>query len=181
MSHWIWIRHAPLQHRIQGFCGVTDTDADITDIKPFTLRGGHVITSPLKRCLQTAQALNLVPDSICPDIREQHFGTFEGQPYPGPNHAFWQNPATYQPVQGESFTQVCTRVADLITRTTKQENIVCIAHAGTIRAALAYALDLSPHVALSFEIKHLCATSMQCIENHWIIKGVNIPLDDCRW
>jgi alpha-ribazole phosphatase len=50
---------------------------------------------------------------------------------------------------------------------------VLVVHSGTIRAALAIALDLSPDAALRFVIDPLSLTRIDRLENGWRVVAVN--------
>jgi broad specificity phosphatase PhoE len=51
--------------------------------------------------------------------------------------------------------------------------VVVVAHGGSIRAALAHALDLSAQQALTFSVKNLSLTRIERHGPHWRIIGVN--------
>ena len=117
---------------------------------------------------------------------EQNFGAFEGKEYDmDEQRALWDAPDTYRPPEGESFTDLIDRVARALERielallmmakkrdsvkvageiTGKVANasIVVVAHAGTIRAAIAHALTNSrtsaAAQALTFAIDTLSCT-----------------------
>ncbi len=80
----ILIRHAPTKgNKLRRYIGITDEDIAGADC----LRGNYppcdtVISSPMKRCLQTAELLypNQVP-IICDKLRECDFGDFENKSY----------------------------------------------------------------------------------------------------
>ena len=109
-----------------------------------------------------------------PGFREQHFGDGRGlsseelvtvrDKLP---HSGWLAPAFECPPNGESFSDVIGRVVPTIIRHTSQHtgrDIVAVAHGGSIRAALAYALELDPESALSFSLQNLSLTRLDHIE-----------------
>ena len=59
----------------------------------------------------------------------------------------------------------------------KEENIIVVAHAGTIRAALAMALNLFAKSALTFQLDNLSITHIESIPDgdlrSWCVHGVN--------
>ncbi len=142
------------------------------------------ISSELKRARQTAQALREtlqaergeskqpLAEQIIKEqtFNEQDFGDWEGERYDeGRHRALWDAPASHRPPNGESFADLARRVARAVeriecthARTSKGEEksftIVVVAHAGTIRAALAQALRLPLARALSFSIDPLSLT-----------------------
>jgi alpha-ribazole phosphatase len=79
-------------------------------------------------------------------------------------HRFWLAPATHAPAGGESFVAVMGRVGEAIRRIEQRHagrDIIVVAHGGTIRAALAAALDLAPEAALAFRIDNCSLTRIE--------------------
>jgi alpha-ribazole phosphatase len=85
---------------------------------------------------------------------------------------FWKSPASNRPPGGESFV-------DQIFRATKglaalpAGDVVLVVHSGTIRAALAIALDLKPDGALRFVIDPLSLTRIDRLDAGWRVVAVN--------
>lgn len=187
---WWWVRHAPpAQKDVRGgFCGWSDPTADLSDDRGLaTLRSAlpeeaTILSSDLIRATQTADAIarrnstRLEPDQR---LREQNFGEWEGKGYDAPEMTeFWRNPALTAAPGGESFADVCDRVARAVHEIQERGEVelVCVAHAGTIRAALALALGLPPSPALAFEIAPLSLTRIDWISDAraWRIGCVNM-------
>jgi alpha-ribazole phosphatase len=51
--------------------------------------------------------------------------------------------------------------------------VVLVVHSGTVRAALAVALDIAAESALRFVIDPLSLTRLDRLENGWRVVGVN--------
>ena len=90
----------------------------------------------------------------------------------------------FSPPNGESFLEVLERVQTCVRELTlkfKGEDIICIAHGGPIRAAIALALGLNGDQAMSFSIDNLSTTIIDYIhpENGfhggWRVGGTNLP------
>lgn len=186
---WWWVRHAPV--RAVGFCGWSDPDVDLTDEQSLaTLRSAlpdeaTLVTSDLRRAVRTADVLARRTWTRAEEtemLREQNFGAWEGRGYDDGDDlaAFWADPAGSAPPGGESFSQVCERVARYVLHTSRsgRKEIVAVAHAGAIRAALALALTLPPSQALNFEISPLSLTRIDWIADSkaWRIGSVNQTL-----
>jgi alpha-ribazole phosphatase len=97
---------------------------------------------------------------------EQHFGAWQGLTYDAVHketgEAAWRTPSTIQPPGGESYETVVSRVAGAMERIgleLSNRDVVVVAHAGSIRAALAKALGLTPDRALALSIDPLSVTS----------------------
>ena len=79
---------------------------------------------------------------------------------------------------GESFLAVIERVSRALNRLV--ETYIAVAHGGTIRAALALALDLAPEAALAFTIENCSVTRIDHIDgpgmgHGWRVVTVNRP------
>ncbi len=198
-TRWWWIRHAPVI--ADGGCvyGQRDLSADVSDRPRFAalarrLPGGAVwVTSHLRRTKETAAALAAagldVPAPIEePDLAEQHFGEWQGRSRREVYRenrdwrGFWLAPADQVPPGGESFVQLVERVGAAVRRLTaahRGRDIVAVTHGGTIRAALAIALDLAPEIALAFETDNLSLTRIDHLAGPdgeaWRVAVVNMP------
>lgn len=191
---WWWLRHAPVPDPEGRISGRLDLPCDTSDADWFSILAGRLprnaalVESGLIRCGQTIGALEaaglpLPPAHVEPDLAEQHFGRWQGRTWAmlasekDPDlAAFWQNPAGATPPGGESFSAVIERVRPVIERLSRDwagRDILAVAHAGTIRAALAIALDISPESALSFVIEPLSLTRVDALDQGWRVVGVN--------
>lgn len=198
ITDFYWVRHAPVKAvmpgRIYGQrdvgCSLKDKDA-LKKCAAQLPDDGVWVTSTLSRTKKTATALGKIKGHAvrCEGYRElmeQNFGLWQSKCWdeldedPEAAH-FWQDPAGTCPPDGESFTQVCKRVAhctDHLARKYDRQTLICVTHAGTIRAALAQALDLSPAVALRFKIDTLSVCHLQRIAEvgkptTWAVLGIN--------
>ncbi|MDA0219259.1 MAG: histidine phosphatase family protein [Proteobacteria bacterium] len=178
-TNWWWVRHAPVTETQGRIYGSTDPNCDTDD--PESYAGLHRmlpqdafwVTSHLKRTKQTAAAIaaaggRSIDPREEPDLCEQNFGDWHGmthnEVYALPSaHRFWLAPATHCPPGGESFADLCVRVSRVIHRLTAQwagRDIIAVAHGGTIRAALAVALNLKPEAALGFATENISVTRL---------------------
>jgi len=188
---WWWIRHAPVVNNDPAspplIHGQMDVGADLSDSAALTRLAGELpkdalwLTSGLSRASQTAEALRGCQDEdiqapvIVPAFNEQLFGDWQGlthdriaNDHPDQARAFWADYANAQPPGGESFRDVMERVAPVVhlfCRDNPGADIIAIAHAGPIRAALALALDLTPEKALSLDIDNLSLSRIDWLEN----------------
>ena len=182
-TRWWWIRHAPVPDGGRIY-GQKDLDCDCTDAEIFRIlarempKGAVWLTSNLVRTKQTAAAIlaadqdrfaGVAPQAIA-DFAEQHLGDWQGierkvfyaERRVG-THTLWFGPAEERPPGGESFVELYDRVAPVIQRLTAEHSgrdIVAVTHGGTIRAAVALALGLSPQVALSLAIDNCSITRL---------------------
>jgi broad specificity phosphatase PhoE len=151
-------------------------------------RPAHWVTSNLARTRATAAAIFAAgypdqPLATEPDLAEQHLGEWQGLPHDDlppllrhPAHPFWPHAAEEQPPGGESFATVQARVGAVLDRLVDRhagEDIVIVAHGGSIRAALAHALGLTGHQALAFSIRNLGLTRLERHGGDWRVSAVN--------
>jgi alpha-ribazole phosphatase len=176
------IRHAPALHEGR-LAGRRDVSADVEDgaaiarLRAMLGPVDAVVSSPALRCRQTAGAL--FPDTaptLDPRLWEQDFGAWEGLPFADMPDLGAMRPAdlaAHRPPGGESFADVCTRVAPALKDIARREGrTAIIAHAGTVRAGLAMALGHIP-AALAFSIAPLSVTRLMPCGDSWAIDYVN--------
>jgi broad specificity phosphatase PhoE len=199
-TRWWWVRHAPVTHLAGFIYGDSDPEADVTELALFQAvarrlpEGAVWVVTSLQRTRQTAEAIGHagyeLPDLVVePELREQGFGGWHGRAHSehdatrtDPFVGIWNCAPEETPPGGESFVALMHRTADAVERLTREHrgrDIVCVAHGGTIRAALALALDLSPAAALAFTIENVSLTRIDRIHAAppgapgWRVRRVN--------
>jgi alpha-ribazole phosphatase len=188
VTRWWWVRHAPVTVNNGRCYGQTDVPCDCSNDAAFAglarllPRDAIWVTSPLQRTHMTASGIVRAglpgPDAIPgpgvivePDLIEQHFGEWQGVTYAELAERngnlwprFWLAPAHHAPPGGESFIQLLARAHPAILRLSNQHagrDIIAVTHGGTIRAALALALDLAPEATLAVSIDNLSLTKIE--------------------
>ena len=111
---------------------------------PKACMGMRVVTSPLQRCVQTAELLGAPHAGREPRIIEMHWGDWEGESLVALRERFGEamreNEARgldFRPVNGESPREVLARVLQWLS--TLSEPTLAITHRGVIRVVLAAA------------------------------------------
>jgi alpha-ribazole phosphatase len=179
---WL-VRHTPVDGP-RGVIHGPDAPADIGDaaglaaLKARLPASGFAVCSPARRTFETARALGLDP------IKEAAFGEQDFGAWTGRRHAdlvlelgdayrdFWKLPASNRPPGGESFLdQIGRTQAGLASL--PAGDVVLVVHSGTIRAALAIALDLAPEAGLRFVIDPLSLTRIERLAEGWRVVAVN--------
>ena len=135
----------------------------------------QVVSSPARRCVQTARAL-FPGVAIETDDRliEQDFGRFDGAPLadlPDLGPLSGEALAGQAWEGGESFTALCARVAPALDALAGRGPVVIVAHAGTVRAALA--MVTGPGPALAFSVAPLSLTRLSPYPGGYAIHCVN--------
>jgi alpha-ribazole phosphatase len=89
-------------------------------------------------------------------------------------------PAEERPPGGESFVDLYERTRDAVAELAPEyrgRDVVVVAHGGTIRAALAVALGLTPQAALAFAVENCSVTRLDYLETEaasgWRVVMVN--------
>jgi alpha-ribazole phosphatase len=182
---WL-IRHAPVDGP-RGVIHGPDAPADLSDAAAFAALEARlpakalVVCSPARRTLETAVALGLDPVKQIL-FREQDFGAWTGRRHDDlvaelgeVYRDFWKSPASNAPPGGESFVNQIRRTVDGLA-TLPAGDVVLVAHSGTVRAALAVALELAPDAALRFVIDPLSLTRIDRLERGWRVVAVNLSM-----
>jgi alpha-ribazole phosphatase len=181
-AFWL-IRHAAVDGPL-GTIWAPTAPADLRDRGSFDRLRAHLpkdataYASPAQRTIDTAKALQL--DAVLlPELAEQDFGDWTGRRHDdlaaagGETYArFWNDPARATPPGGESFADQMERVRRGLGQI-EPGSAVLVIHSGTIRAALAIALDLAPEAALRFVIDPLSLTRIDRLGDHWRVMSVN--------
>ena len=181
--HWWWVRHGPTTS--PGLAGWTDVQADLSDtdrisqLMDLLPEDAVVISSDLSRAVSTADAIcglrRRLPHST--DIREFNFGDWEGlaieeirRRYPGPASSFWTDPRSATPPSGESWFELSSRVSgfvDWFSRDSGEQNIIAVAHFGTIMTQITRCAGSSFEEALRTKIDHLSLTRISNLKGEW--------------
>jgi len=178
-TQWWWVRHAPVPDGGRIY-GQRDLDCDCSDAGIFTALARELpreavwVTSNLKRATQTAAAIHAAMGQphepvVVPELAEQDLGEWQGldrQKFLAsrvPRPPFWFSAANERAPGGESFDDLVGRASEAIKRLTAQfagRTIVAVTHGGTIKAALALALQIDTEAALAFAIENCSITRM---------------------
>ncbi len=178
------IRHAPVK-KIAGFFPINNPSAIINNSllkKLGTLIPNNCVwyVSPLKRAIQTSNALSkyVTYSKIISQNKliEQNFGDWSGKKISDvweilkknkTKHNFSFISSEVSPPNGESFIEQTKRVGIWLENLNllEGESIVIIAHAGTIRSILSYALKIEPDYAIGIEILNLSLNILEMITN----------------
>ncbi len=171
------IRHAPLAEP-GCLAGRTDAAARIdrraAAALGASLEPDRLLASPAQRCTATARAV-FPGRTVATDPRlwEQDFGRHDGarlDSLPDLGALDTDALAAHRWPGGESFADMAARVAPVIAALTGQ--VALVAHAGTVRAALGFALGRVA-AGLAFEIAPLSLTRLARHPGGWAIVCVN--------
>ncbi|PAT02230.1 hypothetical protein CI105_02490 [Candidatus Izimaplasma bacterium ZiA1] len=110
----------------------------------------QLFTSPMLRAIKTLEMIYEDDYIVCNDLRETHFGDWEGKSYQNlkndPSYLSWINdPLLNYPPNGESFNDFKERVINEyknILLLNNQDKVI-MSHGGTIRAIMSEMVDPS--------------------------------------
>lgn len=144
--------------------------------------------TPLSRTHRTAEAIFRAGYPPCDpaietDLIEQSLGEWQGLPHhelPArlsmPKHPFWPLAGDEQPPGGESMNDVVKRAGAAMERLAQAhagDDVVIVAHGGSIRATVAHALGVSSDQALHLSIQNLSLTRLERLAEGWRVVCVN--------
>lgn len=134
----------------------------------------RIVSSPLQRCARFSEELSArlgVPLHLEADLRELHFGDWEGRSAAQIMEtdadglgAFWNDPYRFTPPNGEPVIQFATRVLGAVQRlqrTFAGERVLLVSHGGVMRLLLAQARGLPRERLLEVLVGHGALFSMQ--------------------
>ncbi len=142
-----------------------------------------------------AKVAGLPNPVVEPAFIEQSFGRWQGLSWDEMQDSdakayadFWRDPTRSAPPGGESYVAQMERTRAAIERLSIEyagRDIVSVSHGGTIRAAVAIALGLTPEAAMAVVVDNLSVTRLSKVEDGllknkggvWLVQGVNVP---CR-
>jgi broad specificity phosphatase PhoE len=180
ITRWWWVRHAPVRNDGGNIYGQADIACDTSDTEVFDAvakilpRGALWVASNLKRTHQTAEALWDAgfprPAEMAKEaaFAEQNLGRWQGMNRAAfiaarPAGSNWFADVNEPAPGGESFMDLYTRVTTVIDRITREQpgrDIIAVVHAGTIKAALGFALGGLVEKGLSFDIDNCSVTRL---------------------
>jgi alpha-ribazole phosphatase len=127
----------------------------------------RLVSSPLQRCAHFAEELSQglgLPLTLEADLRELHFGEWEGQSAAALMEtdaqglgAFWADPYAFTPPGGESLVAFSARVRGALERLGRShagERLLVVCHGGVMRLLLAHARGLPREQLLQVEVEH---------------------------
>jgi broad specificity phosphatase PhoE len=141
----------------------------------------EVVTSPARRCRQTAEAAGLEAGTD-DAIGECDFGAWAGRTLadvnasdPGAVRAWMLDPDA-APHGGESLATFCARIARWLDAQAEREGrLVAITHGEVIKAALVHALGAPLLAFWRFDAAPLAFTELHVQGGRWTVARLNCP------
>jgi alpha-ribazole phosphatase len=184
-TRWWWIRHAPVRNDGGNIYGQKDLACDTSDRDVFEAvakilpRSAVWYSSNLMRTHQTAEAIWAAgfpkPATMTweADLAEQNLGQWQGMNRAAfivsrPPGSSWFADINEPAPGGESFMDLYDRTCRAIARINGEQagqDVIAVAHGGTIKAALGLALGGQPERGLSFDIDNCSVTRLDHFES----------------
>lgn len=206
-TRFILVRHGEtLSSRERRFAG--STDVDLTDLgleqasalaqRLRQVRIDAMFTSPLRRCVQTAEAVTSITgrkSDLTPDIRECHFGEWENltleEVMEGWADDFqrWVSDEQVPPPGGESWPQLGERVVrwfDAAAERYDGRTVLGVMHGGPIMWLARHVLQLPRETMSHFMIEPASVSVLQVNQGRIRVRAWNDthhytdPLHDAR-
>jgi alpha-ribazole phosphatase len=142
-----------------------------------------ILCSPLRRCLQTAEYLDLqVEMEVWDDLREVDFGLWEGKSFAEisgeyarevDQWASWSTDFTFP--GGERIADFLARIQQVRERldNMREDNLLLISHGGIIRQLICAYLGLRPENYLLFDVKAGLYSSLSLYSEGGILSSLN--------
>ncbi len=196
MTSFWWIRHAPVVGNDNRCYGNNEVKCDVSDLNSFkTLytklpKNSIVYTSSLERTIKTFNALrdigykykhHVIDKRLC----EQNLGDYTGMKYKELYNLTkklnivdenWLFKSNHIPPNGESFTQLRSKIKSFIKDTLfkkNNNNIIVFSHGGPIRAALAIALNYKNNIIPPVLIDNSKLTRLDYKNKKWQVRCIN--------
>ncbi|MEM6940142.1 MAG: histidine phosphatase family protein [Pseudomonadota bacterium] len=190
MTIWHWVRHGPTHQKT--FVGWRDVPADLSDTATLDRLRRHLpqkatlVSSDLKRCVATADALRGPGHTYLPpikDLREINFGVWDGMHHrdiskrdPKLSRAFWETPGDIAAPEGESWNETAGRVSavvDGLNAAHPDVEIIAVAHFGVILTQLQRALAVTAYDVMAHKIDNLSVTTLVYDHGSWKAEQIN--------
>ncbi|MDI1266128.1 MAG: histidine phosphatase family protein [bacterium] len=196
-TRWWWVRHAPVREDAGCIYGQKDLGCDTSDRVVFAAVGKILprnavwYASNLKRTHQTAEAIwaaGFPKPAAMPHEKafaEQHLGEWQGMNRAAfiaslPPGSHWFAAIDERAPGGESFMDLYNRTVGAIERISAEQSgrdVIVVAHGGTIRAAVGFALGGLPEKGMAFDIDNCSVTRLDHVaspgRNIWRVPMVN--------
>jgi broad specificity phosphatase PhoE len=186
MTRLLLIRHGPTLATERGAFAVDEPITESGRAAAAGLRGflpasgAVVVSSPLRRCRQTAEAIGCRP-RIEPDLAECHFGAWEGRTFAEISAhepdllAVWLRDADAAPHGGESLVRFTERIGAWLMATADRpdQDVVAFTHAGVIKSAVISALQAPLAAFWRITVAPLSITELHMHDRSWTLLRLN--------
>ena len=189
MSDLFLIRHGPTH--LKSMVGWSDVPVDLSDTAKLARlhaqlpKKGYVVSSDLRRAIETADALHLPQTRLHhePELRELNFGDWELKTFQEIHQSdydrvfsFYDNPGETEAPNGESWDGFCTRVNAAVDRLVTyhpNDPLVIVSHFGVVMSQIQRAEGRGAKQTMRHQIDNLSLTHLSNDEGIWSIHKIN--------
>ncbi len=195
ITRWWWVRHAPSMGDQGIIHGQDNVNANLSDTGAIRRLGkrlpkdGLWFSSNLRRTIETAKEISgggglhrlkyrNLPSRILANGMAKNGKSYQKKEMDN----FWTNYSDQKAPEGESFRELVNRATAKIKCMTAENigrDLIVVAHAGTIRAALTLALNLPLNSALYMSVSNLSLTKIEAFDENnpfpWRVEFANLP------
>jgi broad specificity phosphatase PhoE len=179
------VRHAPTP-ATRSFTFPTDEALDdrgreaAADLGAALPSGFGVVSSPARRCRQTAAYAGLAEPAVDPGLRECDFGSWAGRTLDelatteADGVRAWMTEPDARPHGGESLAAFAGRVARWLDGQAEQDGgVVAITHGGVVKAAVVHALGAPIDAFWRIDAAPLAITELHAHDRRWVLTRSN--------
>ena len=141
----------------------------------------EVVTSPARRCRETAAAAGL-DARVDEAIADCDFGAWTGRTLADVNDAdpeavrAWMLDPDSAPHGGESLAVFCARIGRWLDgQATQDGRLAAVTHAEVVKAAIVHALGAPPAAFWRIDAAPLAVTELHAHDGRWTIARLNCP------
>ena len=189
MSDLFLIRHGPTH--LKSMVGWSDVPVDLSDNARLALlnaqlpKEGYVVSSDLRRAVETADALHLLQQRLPhdPELRELNFGDWELKTFQEIDRidrervfSFYDNPGETRAPNGESWDGFCARVntaVDRLVASYPNDPLVIVCHFGVVMSQVQRAEGKGAKYTMRHQIDNLSLTHLSNHQRAWFIHKIN--------
>jgi broad specificity phosphatase PhoE len=184
------VRHAPTDAtRATAFPGDEPLDergrAAAARLAAALPSGAEPLSSPARRCRETAAAAGLTEPGLDADLAECDFGTWTGRSLADvhasdPDAALaWMTDPEARPHGGESLATFVVRVGRWLDRQAALDGrAIAITHGGVVKAALVRALGAPIDAFWRIDAAPLAITELHAHDGRWTVTRVNCAVTE---
>lgn len=133
-----------------------------------------LLSSPAKRCLQTAEAAGLDVDAVDARLNECEFGSWGGQRLAEIDPGDWMTDPDATPHGGESLRAFAARVAEWLDEQAALDGTAtAITHGGVVKAAVVHALHAPLEAFWRVDVAPLSVTELHSHGGRWTLTRTN--------
>ncbi len=142
-------------------------DAPVLDLTRWVGRGGHIATSPARRCT--------VPGALIePRLGPWDLGTWTGRPWHELDLESWRADPSYNAHGGESLIALLARVRALLDEWhTTAGRVAAVTHAAVIKAAVVHALRAPIEAMWKLDVAPASQTELHATPAGWRVTRVS--------